>query len=203
MAGLGCLLVVVILVVFLFDWRTAVISLSAIPLSLVSAALVLHFWGATINTMVLAGLVIAMGEVVDDAIIDVENILRRLRINRTLANILAAQTYQVVLAASARSPATRGGVRQFDRYAGVCAGAVFGRHRRFFFPAAGDRVYPFDPGIVVGGADRNTRAVADAAARRAGRHGAARNRCRAARLKELYVRMLPPLVARPRRAAWR
>src|SRR6185437_3124329 len=75
----GCVLVVLILVTFLFDWRTALISLTAIPLSLMAATIVHVYWGATINTMVLAGLVIAMGEVVDDAIIDVENIVRRLR----------------------------------------------------------------------------------------------------------------------------
>ena len=78
----GCVLVVVILVAFLFDWRTALISLAAIPLSLVAAILAITAMGATINTMVLAGLVIAVGEVVDDAIIDVENIVRRLRLNR-------------------------------------------------------------------------------------------------------------------------
>ncbi len=78
----GCVLVVVVLVVFLFDWRSAVISAAAIPLSLLAAAIVLHYWGETINTMVLVGLVIALGEVVDDAIIDVENIVRRLRLNR-------------------------------------------------------------------------------------------------------------------------
>jgi CzcA family heavy metal efflux pump len=77
----GCILVVIILITFLFDWRTALISLTAIPLSLVAAALVLYYRGGTINTMVLAGLVIALGEVVDDAIIDVENIARRLRLN--------------------------------------------------------------------------------------------------------------------------
>src|SRR5690242_6876048 len=65
----GCILVVVILFVFLFDWRTALISVMAIPLSLIAAALVLHHWGGTMNTMVIAGLVIALGEVVDDAII--------------------------------------------------------------------------------------------------------------------------------------
>ena len=88
----------VILALFLFDWRTAVISLTAIPLSLVSAALVLHYWGATLNTMVIAGLVIALGEVVDDAIIDVENILRRLKLNRDSLNPQPA--YEVVLHAS-------------------------------------------------------------------------------------------------------
>ncbi|MBY0513496.1 MAG: efflux RND transporter permease subunit [Gemmataceae bacterium] len=77
--AVGCGLVVVILFAFLFDWRTAVISATAIPLSLVAAVLVFAYSGATVNTMVLAGLVIALGEVVDDAIIDVENISRRLR----------------------------------------------------------------------------------------------------------------------------
>ena len=83
---IGCLLVIVVLVVFLFEWRTALISLLAIPLSLMAAALVLYYRGFTINTMVIAGLVIALGEVVDDAIIDVENIVRRLRLNRALEN---------------------------------------------------------------------------------------------------------------------
>ena len=94
----GCGLVIVILVGFLFDWRTAVISLTAIPLSLVAAGVVLRLMGTTINTMVLAGLVIAMGEVVDDAIIDVENIVRRLRQNRAEGNRRSA--FDVVLAAS-------------------------------------------------------------------------------------------------------
>ncbi len=79
---LGFLLVVVILVLFLFEWRVALISLLTIPLSLVATLLVLHWRGATINTMTLAGLVIALGAVVDDAIIDVENIVRRLRQHR-------------------------------------------------------------------------------------------------------------------------
>jgi CzcA family heavy metal efflux pump len=79
---LGCLLVVLVLAFFLFEWRTALISLVSIPLSLVAAGLVLDRQGATINTMVLAGLVIAVGVVVDDAIIDIENILRRLRQHR-------------------------------------------------------------------------------------------------------------------------
>jgi CzcA family heavy metal efflux pump len=78
-AIVGCLLVVVILVAFLWSWRTAVISVVAIPLSLLAAVFVLDWRGGSINTMVLAGLVIALGEVVDDAIIDVENIVRRLR----------------------------------------------------------------------------------------------------------------------------
>jgi CzcA family heavy metal efflux pump len=76
---LGILLVILILIAFLFEWRTALISLIAIPLSLMAALMVLYLRGDTINTMVLAGLVIAVGVVVDDAIIDVENIWRRLR----------------------------------------------------------------------------------------------------------------------------
>ena len=94
----GCLLVILVLVVFLFEWRTAVISLSAIPLSLLAAAMVLYWRGYTINTMVIAGLVIALGEVVDDAIIDVENIMRRLKLNREAGNPESA--FSVVLKAS-------------------------------------------------------------------------------------------------------
>src|SRR6185437_14556126 len=79
---LGFILVVVILGLFLFEWRVALISLITIPLSLTATILVLHAMGQTINTMILAGLVIALGAVVDDAIIDVENIVRRLRQER-------------------------------------------------------------------------------------------------------------------------
>ncbi len=79
---LGFLLVVIIIVVFLFEWRVALISLVTIPLALMAAALVLYWRGTTVNTMVLAGLVIALGVIVDDAIIDVENIVRRLRQHR-------------------------------------------------------------------------------------------------------------------------
>jgi CzcA family heavy metal efflux pump len=76
------ILVVMILFVFLNEWRVALISCTAIPLSLMTGALVLYAREATINTMVLAGFIIALGAVVDDAIVDVENILRRLRENR-------------------------------------------------------------------------------------------------------------------------
>lgn len=95
---IGCGLVVVILIAFLFDWRTALISLTAIPLSLVSAVVVLTAFGVTLNTMVIAGLVIALGEVVDDAIIDVENIVRRLRLNRAADNPVSA--FKIVIDAS-------------------------------------------------------------------------------------------------------
>jgi CzcA family heavy metal efflux pump len=95
---IGCILVILVLGAFLYEWRTALISVLAIPLSLVAAGIVLHYLGGTINTMVLAGLVIALGEVVDDAIIDVENIVRRLRIERTVDSPRSA--FQVVLEAS-------------------------------------------------------------------------------------------------------
>jgi CzcA family heavy metal efflux pump len=79
---IGCLLVIMILIAFLYEWRAAFISLIAIPLSLIGALLVLDLRGAEINTMILAGLVVSVGVVVDDAIIDMENIVRRLRIRR-------------------------------------------------------------------------------------------------------------------------
>ena len=95
---IGCILVVLVLISFLFDWRTSVISLTAIPLSLIAAAVILRFWGETFNVMVIAGLIIALGEVVDDAIIDVENILRRLKLNSHSSQPQTA--FQVVLDAS-------------------------------------------------------------------------------------------------------
>ncbi|HEY6278172.1 MAG TPA: efflux RND transporter permease subunit [Streptosporangiaceae bacterium] len=76
---LGCILVVFVLIAFLFQWRAALISLLAIPLSLAAAAIVFDMTGASINTMILAGFAVAVGVVVDDAIIDMENIVRRLR----------------------------------------------------------------------------------------------------------------------------
>ena len=78
----GAILMVLMLCLFLYSWRTAVISVVAIPLSFIAAGLVLHWRGATINTMILAGMVIALGDIVDDAIIDIENVVRRLRQHR-------------------------------------------------------------------------------------------------------------------------
>ena len=95
---LGVLLVVVIISAFLYTFRTAFISLISIPLSLLAAFLVLDARNVTINVMVLAGLVVAIGVVVDDAIIDVENIVRRLRQAR-LSNVKKS-TVRIVLDAS-------------------------------------------------------------------------------------------------------
>ena len=75
---IGFLLLILVLLAFFYHWRVALISLAVIPLSLVAAGLVLYLRGSTMNMMVLAGLLIAVAIVVDDAIIDVENIVRRL-----------------------------------------------------------------------------------------------------------------------------
>lgn len=77
----GAILVAIILLMFLLDARTTLISLAALPVSLVVAVLTLRAMGATINTMTLGGLTIAIGALVDDAVIDVENVFRRLREN--------------------------------------------------------------------------------------------------------------------------
>jgi CzcA family heavy metal efflux pump len=76
---LGAVLVVIVLLFFLYEWRVALISATIIPLSLMAALLVLNLRGVPINVMTLAGLAIAIGAVVDDAIVDVENVVRRLR----------------------------------------------------------------------------------------------------------------------------
>ena len=94
----GGVLVVAVLFLFFLNARTAAISAVTIPLSLLMAVIVLHTFDITLNTMTLGGLAIALGEVVDDAIIDVENIYRRLRENRRLPQPLSA--FRVVLRAS-------------------------------------------------------------------------------------------------------
>ncbi len=85
----GGILVVVILFLFLFNLRTTFITLTAIPLSLVMTAIVFAVFGLSINTMTLGGIAVAMGELVDDAIVDVENIFRRLKENRAAGNRLS------------------------------------------------------------------------------------------------------------------
>lgn len=77
----GAILVAIVVVLFLFNVRAALVTLVALPLSLVAAVLAMSWFGFTINSMTLGGLAIAIGELVDDAIIDVENVIRRLRAN--------------------------------------------------------------------------------------------------------------------------
>src|SRR5262249_37603102 len=95
---IGGILVILVLFLFLFNFRTAAISCTAIPLSLLAATIVIDRFGFTLNTMTVGGLAIAIGEVVDDAVIDVENIYRRLRENRAAAQPRSA--FRVVLDAS-------------------------------------------------------------------------------------------------------
>lgn len=84
----GVILVVIVLFLFLMNVRTTFITLTAIPLSLVMTALIFAVFGLSINTMTLGGIAVAMGELVDDAIVDVENIFRRLKENRVAAKPL-------------------------------------------------------------------------------------------------------------------
>ncbi|MGH2539813.1 MAG: efflux RND transporter permease subunit, partial [Actinomycetota bacterium] len=95
---LGALLVILVIGAFLFEWRAALISVVSIPISLIAAGVVLYLRDTTINVMVLAGFVIALGVVVDDAIIDVENIVRRLREHRRQGS--RRSTASIVLEAS-------------------------------------------------------------------------------------------------------
>ncbi|PAW72223.1 MAG: CusA/CzcA family heavy metal efflux RND transporter [Pedosphaera sp. Tous-C6FEB] len=98
--GEGVLLVIVVVLVFLANGRATLITITAIPLSLVTAVLTLKAFGATINTMTLGGMAIAIGALVDDAVIDVENVFRRLRENAALPVEQRRNALAVVLNAS-------------------------------------------------------------------------------------------------------
>jgi len=113
---IGSTLVITVLFLFLFNARTAFISATAIPLSLLSAIVIMSYFNIGLNIMVLGGLAIALGEVVDDAIIDTENIFRRLRENRLLATPLP--THHVVFNASME-------VRSSVVYATIIVALVF------------------------------------------------------------------------------
>ena len=96
----GSFFVVIVLFLFLMNIRTTVISLVALPLSLLVSIIVLHYMGLTINTMSLGGLAIAIGSLVDDAIVDVENVYKRIRENRLLPPEQQRSTLEVVYDAS-------------------------------------------------------------------------------------------------------
>ena len=113
---IGSVLVITILFLFLFNVRTAFISATAIPLSLLTAIVVLNYFNIGLNIMVLGGLAIALGEVVDDAIIDTENIFRRLRENRLMDKPLS--NFKVVYEASME-------VRSSVVYATIIVALVF------------------------------------------------------------------------------
>ncbi|MCI7357690.1 MAG: efflux RND transporter permease subunit, partial [Parabacteroides sp.] len=96
----GSFFVIIVLFLFLMNVRTTVISLVALPLSLLVSILTLHYLGLTINTMSLGGMAIAIGSLVDDAIVDVENVYKRLRQNRLLPVEQQRPTKEVVFDAS-------------------------------------------------------------------------------------------------------
>lgn len=96
----GAIFVVIVLFFFLMNTRTTIISVTALPLSIIIAVLVLHFMGLNINTMSLGGIAIAIGSLVDDAIVDVENVYKRLRENRALPKDLRQSAIHVVYEAS-------------------------------------------------------------------------------------------------------
>lgn len=96
----GAIFVIIILFLFLMNTRTTIISLIALPLSIIIAVLVLYFMGFSINTMSLGGIAIAIGSLVDDAIVDVENVYKRLRENRLLPDSDRKSTIEVVFNAS-------------------------------------------------------------------------------------------------------
>ena len=96
----GALFVVIILFLFLMDYRTTIISVLALPISVIITLVILHILGLTINTMSLGGIAIAIGSLVDDAIVDVENVYRRLRNNKALPENQRLKARDVIFNAS-------------------------------------------------------------------------------------------------------
>jgi CzcA family heavy metal efflux pump len=103
---IGAVLVILVLGAFFFQWRAALISLVVIPLSLALAAFVLYLRGETFNTMILAGMVMALGVIIDNAIVDVENITRRFRQHRQEGSDESAMSIVLKAALEIRNPLT-------------------------------------------------------------------------------------------------
>ena len=190
---IGCVLVMLVLMVFLRDWRSAAVSIVALPLSLLAAAVVLRYRGGTMDTMVLAGLVIALGEVVDDAIIDVENIVRRLRLNARRS--VPQPPLAVVLAASLE-------VRSSVVYASLIVALVFlpvffldGLAGSFFRPLAQAYVLAIMASLAVALVVTPVLSLLLLPASAARQHTDPRS---VTRLKDWYRATLAGVIARPR-----
>ena len=201
----GAILVVVILFLFLGNLRTTFISAIAIPLSLVAGVLVISAFGGTLNTMTLGGFTIAIGALVDDAIIDVENVFRRLREEHRKPEAERRSAFEVVFRASSE---VRGAdpVRDAHHRARLPAAVHPGGHRGSTAAAARARLRRVARRLAARGAHRHARAVPAAPA--------ARLRCSAADepwllrfVKRAYDRTLTFCLdrrgARPRRRARR
>lgn len=106
----GAVLVMIILILFLMNVRTTLITLTALPLSIIMTFLVFHWFGMSVNTMTLGGLAVAIGELVDDAVVDVENVFRRLRENRHAVSPLPAMRVVFDASSEVRNPIIMGTV---------------------------------------------------------------------------------------------
>tara|TARA_R110002020_G_scaffold475949_1_gene714833 strand:- start:8384 stop:11458 length:3075 start_codon:yes stop_codon:yes gene_type:complete len=193
---IGCILVIIVLSFFLYDWRTALISSLALPCSLIGAALALRYTGGTLDTMVLAGLIIALGEVVDDAIIDVENIARRLKLNRKLDNPKPA--LKVVLDASME-------VRSAVIYGSLIVGLVLipvfmlpGLAGSFFQPLAMAYIVAIGVSLFIA----LTLTPALSMMLLANRKFQKKESPLSMWLQSRYERILPKLIERPKRILW-
>jgi CzcA family heavy metal efflux pump len=188
----GAAFVVAVLIAFLYEWRSAFITITAMPLSLIAGAWMLTQGGRTIDTMALAGLIIALGVVVDDAIIDVENIARRLRLNAASGN--PRPPFAVVLEASLE-------VRSAVVYGSLIVIIVFipifmlpGLSGSFFRPLA--LAYVLAIVASLGVALTITPALALMLLRRGTRHEDAPL---VSWLKRMYRAVLPTMIGRPAR----